>query len=146
MTSQTPGAAAAFQAIFHKSDQLDEPSIAYLLSQETGRLATVAADGAPQNNPVGHAWNPVLGTVDIRGYQMAASRKWRNIATNPNVSYLVDDIPSRDPWRVRFLEIRGFAERVADEVANEDLSSEFIRIHPKRVLSFGVHAEGIPPH
>ena len=41
---------------------------------------------------------------------MAASRKFRNVAENGRAAFVVDDIASLDPWRVRCLEIRGDAE------------------------------------
>ena len=42
---------------------------------------------------------------------MSKSQKFRNIARNDKVALVVDDITSRDPWRVRCLEIRGTAEQ-----------------------------------
>ena len=42
---------------------------------------------------------------------MSKSQKFRNVARNPKVAFVVDDITSRDPWRVRCLEIRGTAEQ-----------------------------------
>jgi pyridoxamine 5'-phosphate oxidase family protein len=37
---------------------------------------------------------PGLGTIDIGGRAMGASRKFRNIAANPNVALVIDDIAS----------------------------------------------------
>ena len=71
----------------------------------------VQRDGTPQNSPVGFTYNEQLGTIDIAGYQMSKSQKFRNIARNDKVAFVVDDIASRDPWRVRCLEIRGTAEQ-----------------------------------
>ena len=45
------------------------------------------------------------------GRNMGASRKFRNLAANNIVALVIDDIASRDPWRVRCLEIRGTAEQ-----------------------------------
>src|ERR1700722_11824494 len=80
--------------------------IAYLESQRLGRLATVDRTGAPQNNPVGFRYNPELGTIDIGGRNMGASRKYRNLAANPRVAFVVDDLASVQPWRGRCVEIR----------------------------------------
>ena len=74
-------------------------------------MATIQPDGTPQNSPVGFTYNEELGTIDIAGYQMSKSQKFRNIAHNDKVAFVVDDITSRDPWRVRCLEIRGTAEQ-----------------------------------
>lgn len=111
----------------------------YLLSQRLGRLATVAPDGTLQNNPVGFKINNILGTIDIRGYNMGASRKFHNVEANPEVAFVVDDIASYDPWSVRGVEIRGTAEAVRGvEDTGHGTSPEIIRIHPRRIISWGV--------
>ncbi len=118
---------------------LSDLVIAYLDTQRLGRLATVDRHGAPQNNPVGFRYNPELGTVDIGGRNMGASRKYRNLADNPHVAFVVDDIASVQPWRVRCVEIRGRAETLLDQPAQiPGFTSEIIRIHPERVISFGL--------
>ncbi|WP_131766761.1 PPOX class F420-dependent oxidoreductase [Candidatus Protofrankia californiensis] len=112
---------------------------AYLAGQRLGRLATVAPDGSPQNSPVGFRYNEAAGTIDIHGYSLGASRKFRNVAATAAVSLVVDDIASVDPWRVRGLEIRGKAEAVTDEDPPAAyLSREVIRIHPRRIISWGI--------
>src|SRR5258705_5373585 len=88
-----------------KSHELD-----FLREADLGRLATVQPDGTPQNSPVGFSYNEALGTIDIAGYRMSKSQKFRNIARNDKVALVVDDITSRDPWRGRCPEIRGTAE------------------------------------
>lgn len=113
--------------------------VAYLQSQRLGRLATVDGDGAPQNNPVGFRYNAALGTIDIGGRNMGASRKFRNLAGNPKVAFVVDDIASVQPWRVRCVEIRGQAEALRDQAGQPPgLSAEIIRVYPERVISFGL--------
>jgi len=119
--------------------ELTESVIAYLGSQRLGRLATVDRHGAPQNNPVGFRYNAELGTIDIGGRAMGASRKFRNLATNPQVAFVVDDIASVQPWRVRCVEIRGHAEALADQQPYlQGMSPEIIRVYPDRVISFGL--------
>jgi pyridoxamine 5'-phosphate oxidase family protein len=114
--------------------------IAYLQSQRLGRLATVDRDGAPQNNPVGFRYNDELGTIDIGGRNMGATRKFRNIAGNPKVAFVVDDLASVQPWRPRCVEIRGRAEPLRDLAGQSSgLSAEIIRIYPERVISFGLN-------
>ena len=56
-----------------------DAQINYLNSQRLGRLATIDANGNPQNNPVGFRYNPELGTIDIGGRNLAESRKYRNL-------------------------------------------------------------------
>ena len=121
---------------------LDQAEIAYLGTQRLGRLATVDRNGAPQNNPVGFAYNAELGTIDIGGRALAGTRKFRNVAAGSRVAFVVDDLPSVDPWRVRMVEIRGTAEALtgvpAEELYAPGLSPELIRVHPERVYSFGL--------
>ncbi|GLW31760.1 PPOX class F420-dependent oxidoreductase [Actinoplanes regularis] len=111
----------------------------YLAGQVLGRLATVQPDGSPQVNPVGFRWNAATGTIDIGGYNMAASRKFRNVADNGRVAFVVDDVPSTNPWRVRCLEIRGRGEAITEPDA-------IIRIHPQRILAFGIDEPDREPH
>ena len=124
--------------------------IAYLEQTTLGRLATIQRDGTPQNSPVGFSYNADLGTIDIAGFHMTASQKWRNIAHHPKVAFVVDDIASRDPWRVRCLEIRGTAEQAIAEPATghngDQLDSVVIRITPRRIISFGIDDPDTDPH
>jgi pyridoxamine 5'-phosphate oxidase family protein len=113
--------------------------LAYLETQRLGRLATVDPHGAPQNNPVGFRYNAELGTIDIGGRNMGASRKFRNLATNPRVAFVVDDLASVQPWHVRCVEIRGHAEALSGAgEPRPGFSAEIIRVYPDRVISFGL--------
>lgn len=122
----------------------------YLDSQTLGRLATVQPDGTLQVSPVGFHYNASSKSIDIGGYNMAASRKFRNVAQNGRVAFVVDDIVSTRPWRVRCLEIRGYAEAIAvssgSTDAVEELDDPIIRIHPKRIISFGIDEPDQEPH
>jgi pyridoxamine 5'-phosphate oxidase family protein len=125
--------------------------IAFMKEADLGRLATVRADGTPQASPVGFTYNQELGTIDIGGYRMAESQKFRNIARNPKVAFVVDDIASRDPWRVRCLEIRGTAEQAhlpepSIGAAGDELDSAIIRITPRHIISFGIEDTDTEPH
>ena len=125
--------------------------VAYLREAELGRLATVQPNGTPQVSPVGFTYNEDLQTIDIMGYRMSRSQKYRNIATNNKVALVVDDIASRNPWRVRCLEIRGVAEQATvpgerTGGAGEALESAIIRIRPRRVISFGIDDTKTEPH
>ncbi len=122
------------------SDEIfTDGELAYLGSQRLGRLATVQPDGTLQNNPVGFYYNAVLATIDIGGRDMANSQKFKNVARNQRVAFVVDDIASIDPWRVRCLEIRGRAEAITDPTGSAvQFPSAIIRVHPKRIISFGI--------
>ncbi len=113
--------------------------LAYLASQRLGRLATVQPNGTIQNNPVGFYYNPELQSIDIGGRDMASSQKYKNVADNAHAAFVVDDIASIDPWRVRCLEIRGRAEAIAEPTdSTVPFPSAIIRIHPRRIISFGI--------
>ena len=118
---------------------ISEAERVYLGSQRLGRLATVAAEGQPQNNPVGFFLNDELGVIDIGGLAMGTTKKFRNVRAHPLVSLVVDDLASVRPWRVRGVEIRGRAEAITDwSPPNPHYSREAIRIHPERVISWGL--------
>ena len=116
-----------------------EAEIEYLKGQRLGRLATIGPDGNPQNNPVAFSYSADTGTIDIGGYNMGASRKFRNVRADVRVSFVVDDIASIKPWRVRGVEIRGRAEALAGQtLPMKGASNGIIRIHPRRIISWGI--------
>jgi pyridoxamine 5'-phosphate oxidase family protein len=111
----------------------------YLAAQPRGRLATIAPNGSPQNKPVGFSYNPDLGTIDIYGFNMGQSRKFRNVAVNPRVAFVVDDAPGTGAAGMRFLEIRGLAETASGQAPPEGgASPPIIRIRPRRVISWNI--------
>jgi pyridoxamine 5'-phosphate oxidase family protein len=122
----------------------------YLREQPLGRLATAQPDGTLQVSPVGFSYNSELGTVDIAGFRMTRSQKYRNVADNGRVAFVVDDLPSTDPWRVRCLEIRGTAESAEAEPSSEpngdQLDTAIIRITPHRIIAFGIDDTETEPH
>jgi pyridoxamine 5'-phosphate oxidase family protein len=124
-----------------------QSEIAYLESQRIGRLATVRPDGSPQVSPVGFSYNAELGAIDIGGYSMSTTQKFRNVIHDQRVAFVVDDIYSTQPWRVRCLEIRGIAEAIhepTEPVAGQDAS--IIRLRPQRIISFGIDQTDQEPH
>ena len=108
--------------------------LAYLQSQRLGRLATVNKRGEPQVAAVGFRYNPEFDTIDIGGYDLANTQKFRNIARNGRVSFLVDDV--LPPWKTRSLEIRGHAQTLADQgqASAPNMSPALIRITPRRII------------
>lgn len=117
--------------------------LSYLESQPLGRLATVAPDGTVQNSPVGVFVNAELGTIDIGGHRLGATKKFRNIRSGSDkVAVVVDDLVSTAPWTVRCLEIRGHAEALTDQPPpRPGFSREVIRVHPDVVFSYGIEDE-----
>jgi pyridoxamine 5'-phosphate oxidase family protein len=71
------------------------------------------------------------------------TRKFHNVAANGKVAFVIDDIVSFDPCSVRCLEIRGIGEALTDQAsANPYMSGELIRIHPRRIIRWGMGADG----
>jgi hypothetical protein len=69
--------------------------------------------------------------------------KWR---TQSTAALVVHDSASADPWRGRFLEIRGTAAAIRGPGGRAGLTDEaLIRIHPTRILSLGIE-EPREPH
>lgn len=118
-----------------------ESEITYMAGQRLGRLATVQeGSGVLQVSPVGFAYNPTTETIDIAGFNLTKSQKFRNVARNGRAAFVVDDLASVEPWRVRCIEIRGDAEAI------ENPDAPLIRLHPKRVIAFGIDEPDTEPH
>jgi pyridoxamine 5'-phosphate oxidase family protein len=122
------------------SAPLSPAQIAYLGSQLLGRIATAGADHRPHVVPSSFRYNAELGTVDLGGLHVADTKKYRDVQANGWAALVVDDLQSVDPWRARFLEIRGRAEAVPTGGAalGPGFGEAFIRIHPQKVNSFGL--------
>jgi pyridoxamine 5'-phosphate oxidase family protein len=114
----------------------------FLDRQPRGHLSTIGPDGVPQVKPLGFSYNVVLGTIDIAGYNMGRSAKFRNIQANPRVAFVVDEVTEPTMEGAHFLEIRGIAEAVtATNPGDDHLAPEIIRIHPHRVIAYNVDPE-----
>jgi pyridoxamine 5'-phosphate oxidase family protein len=91
-----------------------------------------------QNNPTNYRVN-ADGTIDIGGMRMRASRKYRNVEAGSRVSFVIDQQVSLDPYVIRGIEVRGRAEALDDEEPPFQAQERaVIRIHPERVVSWGI--------
>lgn len=119
-----------------------DAEVAYLSDQPLGRLATVGPQGQPQNNPVSFSVDASTGEIVVGGHRMGETQKFRNVRARPQVSLVVDDVVSFQPWEVRCLEIRGTAEAIEDhDPPRRGFSREVIRIRPTRILGFGINPD-----
>src|SRR5207248_9581318 len=103
--------------------------IEYLKSQRLGRLATVNSRGEPHVVPVGFRYNAELDTIDIGGRNIAPTKKYRDVARQRRVAFVVDDV--LPPWKPRGIEIRGRAEglpRRCQEIVSS-IDAEIIRVY-----------------
>jgi len=115
----------------------------YLRSQRLGRLATLSPRGTLQNSPVGFQVDEEAGVIAVWGRDMGNTRKFHNVAANGQVAFVVDDLVSVSPWVVRGLEIRGSAEALSGQTPPSGYwSAEVIRIHPRRIITWGIGPEG----
>ena len=105
--------------------------IEYLQDTFLGRLATVGRDGTPHIAPVGFSYNAALDTIDIGGWNMTSSKKFRDAARTGRAAFVADDLASTDPWRPRGVEVRGAAEAIEEP-------QPLIRLHPERIVAWGM--------
>lgn len=120
--------------------------IAYLTGQRLGRLATLGADGAPHVVPVVYAYNAALDTIDIGGFRMGRSKKYRDAARDGRVAFVVDDAGA--PGQPRGVEIRGTAAAIASggKAARPEADEEFLRVTPRRIIAWGLDTDPYHPN
>jgi PPOX class F420-dependent enzyme/OxyR family protein len=118
--------------------------IEYLESQQLGRLATVNGEGEPHVVPTGFRYNAELDTIDIGGYNLAASKKFRDAKRTGRAAFVVDDV--LPPWRARGIEVRARAEvfEEGEDEVDSDFDAELIRLHPTRIVGWGIDTDAYP--
>jgi pyridoxamine 5'-phosphate oxidase family protein len=109
--------------------------LAYLQGERRlARIATVGRDSTPHVAPVGWSYNAEEDTIDVGGHSLEQTKKYRDIRAAGRAAIVIDDLASTDPWRPRGIEIRGRADA---------LEPALIRIHPERIVSWGIDGEAI---
>lgn len=115
----------------------------YLISVTMGRLATIGRDGRPHIAPITFVYNPVEDTLDLGGIDFANSKKWRDVQTNRNATFIVDDF---SPDGAHAVEVRGVAE--PHEAGGSQINprfpqfvEQFIRLRPRYVVSWGLEPD-----
>src|SRR5215218_408057 len=101
--------------------------------RQLGRIATVGADGTPHVVPVAWIYDAVRDTIDVGGHDLERSKKFGDVARTGRAAIVIDDLAGTDPWRPRGIEVRGRGEAIA-------LPTPLIRIHPERIVSWGIEA------
>jgi pyridoxamine 5'-phosphate oxidase family protein len=113
----------------------------YLLGDvRLGRLATLGADGTPHVVPTSFRYNSETDTIDVGGHDFATRKKYRDALRHPKAGFVVDDIVSFNPWRVRGLEVRGDVAvlETGGTSLGPGFSPEMFRITPRRIVSWGM--------
>jgi pyridoxamine 5'-phosphate oxidase family protein len=113
--------------------EFSEAELAYLGGERRlARIATVGRDGTPHVVPVGMwSYNREHVTIDVTGRDFERTKKFRDVARTGRAAIVIDDLASIDPWRPRAVEVRGPAEAIHDP-------QPLIRIHPERIVSWGI--------
>ena len=109
----------------------NEAEAEFLAENFIGRVATSSLSGQPHVVPVGYEFDG--STVTFGGWNLTQSLKFRNLMANNKVAFVVDDVVSTDPWKVRGVEIRGRVEPVTGEGG-----VTMIRIIPLNIRSWGL--------
>ena len=109
-----------------------EAELRYLAGgRQLGRLATVGADGTPHVVPVAWIYNAARDTIDIGGYELELTKKFRDVARSGRAAIVIDDLGDGEEWHPRGVEVRGRAEAIA-------MPTPLIRIRPERIVSWGI--------
>ena len=97
--------------------------------------------GQPHVVPVSFRYNAEQDAIEIGGHGGFAKRKkYRDVQQNPRAAFVVDDVVSVQPWKVRGIEIRGAIEIVpsAGSALGPGFDAEMFRLRPKRIVSWGI--------
>jgi pyridoxamine 5'-phosphate oxidase family protein len=105
------------------------------VARRLARIATVGKDGTPHVVPVGFRYEPAHDSIDVGGHELERTKKYRDVERTGRASIVIDDLAGTEPWRPRGVEVRGRAEAVSSP-------RPLIRIHPERIVSWGVDARG----
>lgn len=102
----------------------------YLTSERRlARLATVGPDGTPHICPVGWSFGPDQNWIEIGGFDLTETKKFRDVERTGRAALVIDDV--LPPWQPRGVEIRGRATAIAG-------AQPVIRLHPERVVGWGL--------
>jgi len=115
-----------------------DAEIAYLATQPLMRFASASAAGKPDVAPV--TFEVEGDDIITAGFDIARTVRYRNIQSNPQVTVVIDDLATMDPWSPRGIKIIGSAS-----IEDVDNSPRF-RIMPEVIISWGVNdaTPGIP--
>ena len=94
-----------------------DEEVAYLRSQPLARVATVGPDGQPDVVPLAFEFDGTFFWVGGSGASVLGTRKFRNIGSGQDqVSLVIDDLVSLNPFIARGIRVYGRAEPPVDRV------------------------------
>jgi pyridoxamine 5'-phosphate oxidase family protein len=115
----------------NKGATFSEAEAQYLADNFLGRLATASAAGQPHVVPVSYRFDG--RAITFGGWNLTRSLKFRNLIANHRVAFVVDEIVSVRPWRVKGVEVRGTAKPLQSDEGVTDVS-----IIPLNIRSWGL--------
>jgi pyridoxamine 5'-phosphate oxidase family protein len=116
-----------------------ESELLYMAESDRSRLAriaTVGRDGTPHVVPVGWRYNAEHDAIEISGFELERTKKFRDAQRSGRAAVVIDDLASVDPWRPRGIEVRGRVEAVGGV-------RPVIRLHPERIVSWGIETDAV---
>ena len=113
----------------------NEQEAEFLAENFIGRVATASPSGQPHVVPVAYRFDG--SNIVFGGWNLAKSLKFRNLSANNKVAFVVDEVVSMRPWKVRGVEIRGLAQAF-----QSDKDSTLVRIILTHVRSWGLERWG----
>ena len=114
-----------------------EAELEYLRSQPLMRFASASEAGKPDVAPV--IFEVDGDSIVTGGFDVTHTVRYRNVGRNPQVTVVVDDLATVDPWAPRGVKIIGTATIEASPTPQ-------FRIHPAVIVSWGINdtSPGIP--
>ncbi|GER84460.1 hypothetical protein KTAU_30960 [Thermogemmatispora aurantia] len=116
-----------------------EQELAFLRTQPLARIGTVDDYGQPTVDVVGFEFD---GTrFYVGGHRLEATRKYNNILSgHRQVSLLIDDLKSLQPWQPRGIRLHGDAEIVQRQ--GHLGAGTYLAITPRVSWSWGLEEPG----
>ena len=112
------------------SVRFTEKESEYLMTRRLARVATVSSSAEPHVVPVAYEFDGQY--IYFGGWNLAKSRKFRNLQMNNRVAIVIDDVASLERWSPRGIEIRGTAEPVQCD------GGICLKITPLKKVSWGI--------
>ncbi len=96
------------------STAFSETESRFLISghHSLGRIATVGRDGTPHVVPSGWTYNETLGTLDVTGRDVEATKKFHDVVRTGRAAIVIDGVAEGQGWSPWAIEIAGRAEAV----------------------------------
>jgi len=116
------------------AELFSEKEVQYLKSQRLARIGTATKDGVPDVAAVGFDFDGKYFYVG--GIHLTQTHKYKNVTKNPQVSLVIDDLKSVEPWAPRMIKVFGTADIVTRKGYLGEAS--YIRINPQRKTTWGL--------